>query len=287
MSGLDRQYFVPNVSVPKNVLWLIGILLFIFLIIVKTIVFIPAGYAGVVYDRGRGVLQNPLREGINILIPFWQSVYLMDTRLQEYTMSGAVDEGALRRDDSLDAPTSDGQQVKVDATVLFRVKAEDSAYVYQSIGTNYVDKVVRPFSRSQIRMVISRYSATAIYSEKRQEAEDVMTKEIINLLGDKKISVDKVLLRAVNFSEQYSKALEDKAVAEQRIKQAEFEVAEAKQRADAKIAEAKGLAEAQNLQRASLTEEYLQLEAIRKWDGKLPNAVGSTTLPFLNLPLSK
>ncbi len=285
MVALTPQFDMPSFAFSGNKVKTLVFILLLFLIIVKTFVFIPAGFAGVVYDRGRGVLRSPLREGINMVIPFWQSVYLMDTRLQEYTMSMATDEGALRRDDSLDAPTSDGQQVKIDATVLFKINPEDAPSVYQTIGTNYVDKVIRPFSRSQIRMVISRYSATAIYSDKRQEAEDVMTKEITKLLADKKVNVDRVLLRSVNFSVQYSKALEDKAVAEQKIKQAEFEVKEATQRAEAKIAEAKGLTEAQNLQKASLTQEYLQLEAIKKWDGKLPNAVGSSTLPFLNLPI--
>jgi len=248
------------------------------------VVFIPPGFVGVIYDRGRGVLPGARGEGMTITIPFWQTVYLLDTRLQEYTMSAAIDEGAMRKDDSLDAPTSDGQQVKVDATVLFRINKDNAANVFQSIGVNYVDKIVRPFSRSQIRMVISRYTAPAIYSEKRQEAETVMTKELAEMMADKNVIVDKVLLRAVYFSPEYSKAIEDKVIAEQKVKQASFEVQEASQRAQSKIAEAKGLAEAQQLQKASLTAEYLQLEAIKKWDGKLPQYVGSNNLPFINLP---
>ena len=149
---------------------------------------------------------------------------------------------------------------------------------------DYVDKIIRPITRSQIRMVISRYSAPAIYSEKRQEAETVMAKELSDLFADKYIEVDKVLLRAVYFSPEYSKAIEDKVIAEQKVKQAEFEVKEASQRAQAKIEEAKGLAEAQQLQKASLTSEYLQLQAIEKWDGKMPQYVGSNSLPFLTIP---
>lgn len=268
-----------------NIARVVIVLFILFLILRSTVIFVPPGYVGVVYDRGRGVLTNPLKEGLNFAIPLWQSVTLMDTRLQEYTMSAAIDEGALRKDDSLDAPTSDGQQVKVDATVLFKLNNAKAPLVFQTIGTNYVDKIVRPFSRSQIRMVISRYTAPAIYSEKRQEAETVMTKELSDLLTDKNIIVDKVLLRAVYFSQEYSKAIEDKVIAEQRVKQAEFEVLEATQRAGSKIAEAKGLAEAQQLQKASLTAEYLQLEAIKKWDGKLPQVTGNSSLPFINIPL--
>lgn len=268
----------------KNLKWLIAILIG-FWVFRSSVIFIPAGHVGVVYDRGRGVLGNTMHEGLNFAIPWWQKVVLFDTRLQEYTMSATKDEGAMRRDDSLDAPTSDGQQVKVDATVLYKIDPQNAPEVYKTIGTDYVDKLIRPFSRSQIRMVISRYTAPSIYSENRQEAEAIMTREIAELLAPKHLIIDKVLLRAVYFSPEYSQAIEAKVIAEQRVKQAEFEVLEATQRAQAKIAEAKGLAEAQALQKATLTQEFLQLEAIKKWDGKMPQVAGSGSLPFINIPL--
>lgn len=277
--SFDPASIFPRFSKAGKIL---GFLILLIILFRAIVVFVPAGYAGAVYDRGRGVLPGHVREGINIVIPFWQSVVLFDTRLQEYTMSAVRDEGALRKDDSLDAPTSDGQQVKVDATVIFHVNAVDVPLVYKTIGPNYVDKLIRPFTRSQIRMVISRYSAPAIYSEKRQEAEMTMTSELTELLAPQNIQVDKVLLRAVYFSPEYSSAIEDKVIAEQRVKQAEFEVLETKQRADAKIAEAKGLAEAQALQKATLTQEFLQLEAIKKWNGVLPQ-YNNGPLPFLNI----
>jgi regulator of protease activity HflC (stomatin/prohibitin superfamily) len=269
---------------PVNVIKFFGFAILAFILFRATAIFVPPGYVGVIYDRGMGVLPYTYGSGLHFTIPFWQSVILLDSRLQEYTMSAATDEGALRRDDSLDAPTSDGQQVKVDATVIFRINPNKAPDVIKSIGEDYVDKLIRPFSRSQIRMVISRYTAPAIYSEKRQEAEAAMTKELTQLMEPKDIIIDKVLLRSVIFSTEYSKAIEDKVIAEQKVKQAEYEVSVATQQAQAKIAEAKGLAEAQALQKASLTSEYLQLEAIKKWDGHLPQVSGGSA-PFINIPL--
>jgi regulator of protease activity HflC (stomatin/prohibitin superfamily) len=262
----------------------IFLLVLLLILFRSTLIFIPAGRVGVVYDSGRGVLPRAMREGLNFAIPFWQNVTLMDTRLQEYTMSVVPDEGALVRDDSLDAPTSDGQQVKVDATVIFKIDPVKAPEIYKTIGVDYVDKLIRPYSRSQIRMVISRYTAPAIYSEKRQEAEATMTKELADMLKPKNIIIDKILLRTVVFTAEYSKAIEEKVIAEQKVKQATFEVQVASQQAQAKIAEAKGLAEAQALQKATLTQEFLQLEAIKKWDGKLPQVSGGTA-PFINIPL--
>ena len=88
--------------------------IFIIYLLRSTFVFVPAGHVGVKYDRGSGVLNSTLKEGLNLSIPYWQTVTLFDARLQEYTMSVVPDEGALLRDDSLDAPTSDGQQVTID-----------------------------------------------------------------------------------------------------------------------------------------------------------------------------
>lgn len=285
--AVQRLVEIGDISgmVPVNIIKAVLIILFGLFLFKSTLIFIPPGYVGALYDRGKGVLPVTLREGLNFAIPVWQNVQPFDARLQEYTMSAVPDEGAFYRDDSLDAPTADGQQVKVDATVLFRINPDKVSELWKTVGTDYVNKLIRPITRSQIRMVISRYTAPAIYSEKRQEAEKVMFTEIGELLKDKNVIIDKVLLRAVYFTPEYSKAIEDKVIAEQRIKQAEFEVKEATQRAQAKIAEAKGLAEAQALQKASLTQEFLQLEAIKKWDGKMPQVVGSGNVPFLNMTL--
>lgn len=272
-------------SFPLKTILRILLVLFILFVIKSAFIFVPPGNVGAVYDLGRGVVPRTLNEGMSVVIPFWQQVHLFDTRLQEYTMAKVIDEGAVRRDDSLDAPTSDGQQVRVDATILFRVDKDKVPTLWKEVGVDYIDKLVRPTTRSQIRMVISRYTAPAIYSEKRQEAETVMTKEVADILKENHIIVERILLRAVNFSPEYSKAIEDKVIAEQHIKQAEFEVKEATERAKAKIEEAQGLAEAQTLQKASLTQEYLQLEAIKKWDGKLPQYTGTGNAPFLNLPI--
>ncbi len=275
----------PKIALPSKKLFsVLGFFVLAIILFRSIVTFVPPGYVGVIYDRGQGVLPGSRKEGITVVIPFWQTVVLFDARLQEYTMTAVPDEGAVVGDDSLDAPTSDGQTVKVDATVLFRINSDKAGELYQKVGTNYIDKLIRPISRSQIRMVVSRYSAPNIYSQKRQEAEETMTKEIRELLSDNNITVDRVLLRSVNFSAEYSRAIEDKVIAEQRVQQAQYEVQQASQAAQAKVVEAKGLAEAQVLQKQSLTNEYLQLEAIKKWDGKLPMVVGNGSTPFINIP---
>jgi len=288
MSPLSSANLSESMAKAKNTSRKVGFLILVvvvlYLLFKSVFVFVPPGYVGVYYDRGRGVLPQTAKEGLALKIPLWQSIYFFDKKIQEYTMSIAPDEGALKRDDSLDAPTSDGQTVKVDATVIFRINEEKASEVLSKVGTDYIDKLIRPGARSEIRMTVSKFTAPEIYSSKRRDAETLMTKSLKDLLAPQNIIVDKVLLRGVYFTPEYSKSIEDKMIAEQKVKQAVFEVQEATQRAEAKIAEAKGLAEAQNLQKASLTAEYLQLEATKKWDGKLPQYVGAGSVPFVNIP---
>lgn len=288
MNPISSASVSASIAKAKNTSQKIGfwilVIIVLYLLFRSVFVFVPPGYVGVYYDRGRGVLAKVAKEGLALKIPWWQKIYFFDKRIQEYTMSIAPDEGALKRDDSLDAPTSDGQTVKVDATVIFKINEENASEILSKVGPDYLEKLIRPASRSEIRMAVSKFTAPEIYSSKRRDAEKLMTKELQNLLAPQNIIINQVLLRGVYFTPEYSRAIENKMIAEQKIKQAEYEVQEATQRAQAKIAEAKGLAEAQNLQKASLTPEYLQLEATKKWDGKLPQYVGSGSVPFVNIP---
>src|SRR5258708_34609870 len=56
-----------------------------------TVVIIPAGHRGIVFDTVKGVLPVSLKEGINYLTPYLQQAIIMDVRVQksEFTASAA------------------------------------------------------------------------------------------------------------------------------------------------------------------------------------------------------
>ncbi len=268
---------------------LVGIIIavIVFLIILDGLVSVPPGHVGIIYDRGRGILtEKELPEGLHLKIPFWQVSYLMDVRTQEYTMSVAAGEGAVYSDDSMTAPTADGQTVKVDATVLFHADRNKAADLFQSVGPDYIQKIVRTVSRSQIRAVIANYSAIDVYAKKRDEAEVKVNKVIEKLFTEKDIILERVLLRHISFSPEYASAIEEKQVAEQKIQKAEFQRLEAEKLKEKKIIEAQADAEAIRLKGESLKRnpEVIQFEFVQKmaddinW-GVLPDNI----LPMLNL----
>ncbi|MBN2096019.1 prohibitin family protein [Candidatus Peregrinibacteria bacterium] len=264
----------------------IAIAIVVFLIILDGLVSVPPGHVGIIYDRGRGVLAKELPEGLHLKIPFWQVSYLMDVRTQEYTMSVSPGEGAIYSDDSMTAPTADGQTVKVDATVLFHVDRDKAAELFQSVGPDYIQKIVRTISRSQIRAVIANYSAIDVYAKKRAEAEVKINEVIKKLFAEKDIILESVLLRHIAFSPEYASAIEEKQVAEQKIQKAEFQRLEAEKLKEKKIIEAEADAEAIRLKGETLraNPQVIQYEFVQKmapdinW-GVLPDDI----LPMLNL----
>jgi len=284
---MAKIYQFPNLPTLKYsalATFIIGVA--IFLIILDGLVSVPPGNVGVVYDRGRGVLSEELPEGLHLKIPFWQVAYLSDVRTQEYTMSVAPGEGARFSDDSMTAPTSDGQTVTIDATVLFHVNKDNAAELFQEIGPDYVQKIVRPIVRSQIRAQIAKYTAIDVYAKKRDEAEQKINDRIKELYAEKNIVLEKVLLRHIAFSTQYAQAIEEKQVAEQRIQKAEYQRQEAEKLKEKKIIEAQADAEAIKLKGKALEQnpKVIQFEFVQKMSpsinwGVLPDNI----LPMLNL----
>ena len=150
-------------------------------------------------------------------------------------MSIAAGEGAVYSDDSMTAPTSDGQTVTVDASVLFHIDKDEASTLFEEVGPEYVQIIVRTISRSQIRAQIAKYSAIDVYAKKRDEAEEKVNERIEKLYAEKNIILEKVLLRHIAFSPEYAQAIEEKKVAEQKIEKAEYQRLEAEKLKEKKI----------------------------------------------------
>jgi len=71
-----------------------------------------------------------------------------------------------------------------------------------------------------------------------------------------------VSLINIGFSPELTKSIEQKQIAEQDAKKAEYEALKASRQAQAEVNRAKGTAEAQKLLRQSLNKELLEKQAI-------------------------
>ena len=103
----------------------------------------------------------------------------MDIKTQNYTMSAIHDEGNKEGDDAIRVLTSDGLEVVMDMTVLYKVVASEAPDILKSTGIDYTDKIVRPLTRTMIRDNAVYYDAVSLYSNKRDEFQNRIFKEAL------------------------------------------------------------------------------------------------------------
>ena len=228
------------------------------------LVFIQPDERGVVMSAvaAKGYREQTLQPGLRWVIPFAENVKLYSISRQTYTMSAAAAEGNVGGDDSIRARTKDGQEVFIDASVIYGIDPEKIIQLHITWQDRYQDEVMRPLARGIIRDMASQYGVEEIVSSQRVELEDKITSEMETKLGENDLILVDFVLRDIHFSEEYAASVEQKQIAEQLAQQAKFVVEQRKQeaeqarqvaqgQADAVVIQAKGAAEARLLQAAA------------------------------------
>lgn len=162
-------------------------------------IYVPPGYVACVYDLGRGVLKKVLTPGLHLKIPFWQKAKLFNTQTLEYSISrefNPENEKAMG-DIPIAAVTQDGQRIGVEGTVLLRLDIHQIPAIWQTIGEDFVAKIVRPTIRSRIRMVMSRFDKQEIVGAKRDSVEAELKSELERIFYSRGIYVENVLLSEI------------------------------------------------------------------------------------------
>ncbi len=210
------------------------------------LVFIEPDALGVVITAvgDGGIRPEPLSAGLHWVIPFFERVERYTILRQTYTMSAIGTEGQISGDDSIQVRTKDGQQVYVDASVIYSIDPTKTITLYKTWRNNYEDGLVRPSSRGIIRDVASQYGIEEIVSSKRVEMELAITAELERVFSDNNLILQDFVLRNIRFSNEYALAVEQKQIAEQQAQQAKFVVESKKQEAEQARQIAQGAADA-------------------------------------------
>jgi len=210
------------------------------------LVFIEPDDLGVVVTAvgSGGIRPDPLRAGLHWIVPFAERVETYSILRQTYTMSSNSGEGQVAGDDSIQVRTKDGQQVQVDASVIYAVEPDQVVALYTTWRTGYEAGLVRPQSRGIIRDVASQYGVEEIVSSKRAEMEDAIHAELVRVFASNHLVLQDFVLRDIRFSDEYAKAVEQKQIAEQEAQQAKFVVEQKKQEAEQARQTAQGRADA-------------------------------------------
>ncbi len=174
-------------------------------------IYVPPGYVACVYDLGRGVLKKVLTPGLHLKIPFWQKAKLFNTQTLEYSISrefNPQNEKAMG-DIPIAAVTQDDKRIGVEGTVLLRLDIHQIPAIWQTIGEDFVAKIIRPTVRSRIRMVMSRFDKQEIIGAKRDAVETELKNELERIFYSRGIYVENILLSEIADVSEYKKTAEE------------------------------------------------------------------------------
>lgn len=210
------------------------------------LVFVEPQERGVVISAfaPKGYREVPLQPGLRWIMPYVESVEYYNISKETYTMSGVSSEGQVAGDDSVSARTADGQEIFIDASVLFSVDPTEVIDVHITWQKRYRDELVRPLARGVIRDAVSQFRVDEVVSTKRGEMSAQMETAMAQALIDNGLLLSDFVLRNITFSPEYAASVEQKQVAEQQAQQAAFVVEQRKQEANQARETAQGQADA-------------------------------------------
>jgi regulator of protease activity HflC (stomatin/prohibitin superfamily) len=250
-----------------------GALLFAVVFIFESFTIVSPGHVGVQVTLGE-INPNTLTEGVHFVNPI-SSVRSVDVRLQRAELKNAS------------AGTKDLQQVHTDIVVGYRLSGQKVSHIYKEFGLDVDNKVLGPAINEAFKAVTAKYNSEELIT-KRDEVSQAITQHISAKVAPFDISINNVSLVNFGFSAEYQKAIEAKVIATQSKLKAEQDLERIKVEAASRIAQAEGEAKAIAIQANAITSnggaQYVQLQAIEKWDGKLPQyMLGNGTTPFINV----
>jgi regulator of protease activity HflC (stomatin/prohibitin superfamily) len=238
-----------------------GIVIILMGLITACVKQIDAGEVGVKVLFG-SIQKEVLGSGLHFINPLLE-IKKLDVKTQNYTMSGVNDEGDKAGDDAIRVLTSDGLEVTIDLTVLYRIVSADAPKLLRETGDDFRDKIVRPITRTKIRDNAVYYQAVDLFGNKRDEFQQRIYKSIEDDFKKRGLMLEQLLVRNITLPNSVKASIESKINAEQDAKKMEFVLLKEKQEAERKRVEAQGIADYQRIINTGLTDQQLQYEQIK------------------------
>jgi regulator of protease activity HflC (stomatin/prohibitin superfamily) len=159
-------------------------------------------------------------------------------------MSIAPVEGQVQGDDSVAARTADGQEIFVDASVLYAIDPNQVVKVHITWQNRYTDDLVRAQARGIIRDAVSQFRVEEVITSQRAELVRQITEAMTSKLDANGLILVDFIMRNITFSPEYAASVEAKQVAEQQAQQAKLVVEQKRQEAEQARQFAQGQADA-------------------------------------------
>jgi regulator of protease activity HflC (stomatin/prohibitin superfamily) len=255
-----------NMNAKKIGLLIVGFILLI--VLLDSFGTVNAGERGI---RTRfGAVTGVVEQGFYVKLPFIESVRTMSVQVQKEQVEA-------------DAASSDLQTVKSQIALNFHLDPARVGDIYQNIGVGYKDTVIAPALQESMKDTTAKFTAEQLITN-REAVRTTMKQTLSDKLIGRGIIVDDMNIVNFDFSVAFNQAIESKVTAEQNALAAKNKLQQVQFEAQQAQAEATGKAQAITIEAQALRDnpQVLELRALEKWNGVLPQYTGGA-IPFINV----
>ncbi|XP_055829075.1 prohibitin-3, mitochondrial [Solanum dulcamara] len=194
---------------------------------------VDGGQRAVLFDRFRGVIDDTVGEGTHFLVPWLQKPFIFDIRTRPHTFSSV-------------SGTKDLQMVHLTLRVLSRPEVSRLPDIFKTLGLEYDEKVLPSIGNEVMKAVVAQFNADQLLTE-RPQVSALVRESLIRRAKDFNIVLDDVAITHLSYGAEFSKAVEQKQVAQQEAERSKFVVMKAEQERRAAIIRAEGESESAKL----------------------------------------
>lgn len=262
------MYDDETTNVKALIGWIAGglIVLLLLIFLLFGIYQVPAGHVGVITRFG--AVNRVANPGVGFKIPLVEGKKKMSAQTQKIELE-------------TEAGSSNLQGVTAIVSVNYKIVANKAADLYQEVGTNYEDIVIKPQIEEAFKAATAKFTAEETIikrTELSDRSQEILQKELEPFY----IVVQTFNIENIDFSPEYDASIEAKQVQEQKVKIAELKKEEARINAETALIEAEGIANAQKelSETGALSESYLQYLFLTNWNGMLPQVISGSDPVF-------
>jgi len=191
---------------------------------------VEGGKRAVIFDRLNGVQAAVIGEGTHFVIPWLQKPIIYDVRTKPKTIATTTG-------------SKDLQNVSLTLRVLHRPEVLSLPKIYQTLGLDYDERVLPAIGNEILKSIVAQFDAAELITQ-REVVSARIRQELSRRAAEFNIRLEDVLITHMTFGKEFTKAVEQKQIAQQDAERAKYLVDRAEQERKAAVIRAEGEAEA-------------------------------------------